>query len=330
MATEKQRAAARRNIKKAQAAAAMKRISARLPKATKSTLSIGDNVVFVAFALVWLLVILVSVAVRPDGTVPAGGRLVATASPRAALLTATTASTNPVAQATQSTPGSPAPGTTSAVPTATAETGDRVALRTDTLVAQAWRDIAGTVRVHVVVSATNDTSAARSLATAARTFRLISAAGQTFHTGRFPYAFPFVVPPGATSHLITTVVLPVGVDATDLRVEADILADITTVLQPMLEVSDLRLVSSEGRPGVRGIVRNTSAEDVTFGVVAVIGRDASGRVIGGFYDNVNIASIVAGGEATFQTEYPGIPPETASRIADLSGVAFDVESSLLR
>ena len=209
-------------------------------------------------------------------------------------------------------------------PPSPAETRDRVALQIDTPVARTWRDSAGTVRVHVVVSATNDTSDVRSLAAAERTFRLISAAGRTVHTGRFAYAFPFVVRPGGTSHLITTVVLPIGVDATNVRVEAEILADITTAVQPMLEVSDLRLVSSEGRPGVRGIVRNTGAEDVTFGVVAVIGRDASGRVIGGFYDNVNVASIAAGGEATFQTEYPGLPSAAAGRIADLSGVAFDV------
>ena len=223
-----------------------------------------------------------------------------------------TSDPSPVVHATESTPRSPA------------ETRDRVALRIDTPVARTWRDSAGTVRVHVVVSATNDTSEVRSLAAAERTFRLISAAGRTVHTGRFAYAFPFVVPPGGTSHLITTADLPVGVDATIVRVEAEILADITTAVQPMLEVSDLRLVSSECRSGVRGIVRNTGAQDVTFGVVAVIGRDASGRVIGGFYDNVNVASIAAGGEATFQTEYPGLPPAAAGRIADLSGVAFDV------
>jgi hypothetical protein len=282
-----------------------------------------------------------------SGSVPVGGPLPATASPGVATPSVTTASPSsgrasedspsprdppstptsdpsPVVHATEPTPRSPADPTASAVPTPTAETRDRVALPTDTPVARTWRDSAGTVRVHVVVSATNDTSDIRSLAAAERTFRLISAAGRTIHTGRFAYAFPFVVPPGGTSHLITTVVLPFGVDATNVRVEAEILADITTAVQPMLEVSDLRLVSSEGRPGVRGIVRNTGAEDVTFGVVAVIGRDASGRVIGGLYDNVDVALIAAGGEATFQTEYPGLPPAAAGRIVDLSGVAFDV------
>ena len=261
-----------------------------------------------------------------DGTVPVDGRLLATASPGVATPSVTTANPSSGA-ASENSPSPRNPSSTpasDAVPTATAETRDRVALRTDAPVARTWGDSAGTVRVHVVVSATNDTSDVRSLAAAERTFRLISAAGRTVHTGRFAYAFPFVVPPGGTSHLITTVVLPVGVDVTNVRVEAEILADITTAVQPMLEVSDLRLVSSDGRPGVRGIVRNTGAEDVTFGVVAVIGRDASGRVIGGFYDNVNVAAIAAGGEATFQTEYPGLPPAAAGRIADLSGVAFDV------
>jgi hypothetical protein len=279
------------------------------------------------------------------GTVLLGGRLQTTASPGVAVSVTTASprsgaasedspppreplstppSESPVVHAPESTPGSPAAPTASAVATAAAATRERVALRTDTPVAWSWRDSAGTVRVHVVVAASNDTSDVLSLAATERTFRLISAAGRTVHAGRFAYAFPFVVPPGGTSYLITTAVLPYGVDATNVRVEAEILADITTAVQSMLEVSDLRLVSNEGRPGVRGIVRNTGAEDVTFGVVAVIGRDASGLVIGGLYDNVNVASIAPGGEATFQTEYPGLPPAAAGRIADLSGVAFDV------
>jgi hypothetical protein len=285
--------------------------------------------VVVAIALLCSVIVVTLVDGEPDGPVASDGPLLATASSGIANATAPPASISPDGQPTDSTPRLPAPGTASAIPTPPVELGDSVALRTETLVAQTWRDTAGTLRVHVVVSATNDTSDALSVGAADRTFRVINAEGGTILSGRFPYAFPFVVPPAGTTHLITTAVLPTGVDATTVRVEAEIFADIAPAVRPVLEVSDLRLVFSDGRPAVRGIVRNTGAEDVTFGVVAVIGRDASGRVIGGLYDNVNVASIRAGGEAMFQTEYPGLPPAAAERIADLIGIAFDAPPNLL-
>jgi hypothetical protein len=124
--------------------------------------------------------------------------------------------------------------------------------------------------------------------------------------------------------LITTVVLPVGFNETNLLVEADLRGEKATDVPAPLEVTDLTLELSDGRPGVSGIVHNAGRDDVRFGVVAVIGRDASGSVVGGWYDNVNAASIAAGGQASFTTEYPGLPSDAAGRIVELTGVAFDV------
>jgi hypothetical protein len=223
-------------------------------------------------------------------------------------------------------PSPPLTSTSTDGRSAAPETPVAATLRAETLVADSWRDSLGTVRVHIVVSATNDTSESRSLANGG-SFRLIGADGQVLHSGRFTYAFPPVVAPGDASYLITTVVLPIGVDGAGVRVEPEIAANVSTGDHRLLEVSDLELVSTDGRPGVRGLVRNGGSPVPGLAVVGVIGRDAGGRVVGGWYDNVIVASITGDGEAPFQMEYPGVPSSVAGRIANLSGIAFDLETS---
>jgi hypothetical protein len=238
--------------------------------------------------------------------------------------TAPTVEPSPVPSAGSVEPSLPTAASPAA--TRTPATSARVGLSTMTDVARMWRDDSGTVRVHVVVSATNATDVTLSLANGERSYRIISPTGRTLYTGWFPYAFPPRLTPGQTSHLVTTAVLPLSVAGGDVRVQPTISGEPADAELPPLEVSDLRLVDRGGQITVTGVVRDPGPQDVRDGIVGVLCLDSTGAVVGGLYDNAQVAVIPSGGRARFETAYPGLPPIDAGMITALRGEAFDLDS----
>lgn len=222
----------------------------------------------------------------------------------------------------------PRPTSTRAAGTAAPVAG-RVALRATTSSLRVWRDGTGNARVHFVVSAANHTETALSLVGGERTYRIVSTAGRPLRTGRFAYAFPERILPGATSYLITTTSLPLEEATTSVRVEPTIVAtaaDATETDVSSLRVSTLRLIRRGGELAVSGEVRNAGPAAVHNGIVGVLCLDRSGKVVGGLYDNVLVASIPAGGRVRFETSYPGLPPLAVGLVSRLRGIAFDLDN----
>ncbi len=191
---------------------------------------------------------------------------------------------------------------------------------------RAWKDAFGEVHAQVVVTARNRGAAPIVIDPSGASWRVLDETGQVVASGRFPHAFPSVLPPGAEAFLID------GLSATFAGLDELAVLDVELGAAAVdtdapgagtvpLAVDRLAWEPSPtGGIEVTGRVVNTSGMPVHEASVGVVLRDAEGNMLGGAYD-VALGPLGPGAAAAFSTDYPGLPPIDRDDVAEAAGAA---------
>ncbi len=187
-----------------------------------------------------------------------------------------------------------------------------------------WVDPFGAVRAHVVVIGRNAGDAPVQVSSSGSRWQIVSPTGEEVAEGRFAHAFPPVVRPGETVLLIETLsaTFTNAEDVEDVRVAIGTETAVADGPVVPLEVSDVtwRAGPDDGL-AVEGRVVNSTARPVADAAVAVIVRDAGGRILGGAYD-VGVGPLEPGASVAFSTAYPGTPPVDPATVATADAIAI--------
>jgi hypothetical protein len=190
-----------------------------------------------------------------------------------------------------------------------------------------WTDANGATQAEVVVAIRNETSNPIRVEGGSSRYDVIDRNGLVVGNGYFPYAFPEIIRSGGSAYLIARVggLFVQPRDLATLRVTLDAHPQSEPALNVMANVSDMQWRRSpDGGIEVSGTVTNSGPNPVLDGVVCVVLRDVSNRVLGAVYDPATIGTLLPNMQASFTAAFPGTAPIDPKAIHKTEAIAFDI------
>jgi hypothetical protein len=221
------------------------------------------------------------------------------------------------------TPAAPTAGPTTA-PTPAAQT--EPAVSTSQTLFRSWKNSINMIEYQIVIEVTNTGGGFAKLTSGDQSFTVYAKDDSVLATGDFSYAFPQVIGAGEKGYYVASGYFDKGTTLAGVgRLEPSLSFGTASGPAVAYEVTKVKVTQESYGTGlqVAGVVKNTSAEDASMGLVGVVMFDGAGKMLGALYDNTDMMGLRAGQAKGFKTTYPGTPPLKPTQVKATKAFAFD-------